>query len=173
MNVDLPSATAFSPPSAIFEPAGRRGAASGPRPRPQPQDRSSSVDYSSSLTDLSKAASICLEVEARLRELRIDSYSEGIQISERSLGDFRAFQRENSSLRRPAIFVTGTGNIRAVWKSGEEQISLQFFGGREAQFVIFAARRNSASINRLSGNIGLESAMSFARSAGIEHLFTA
>ena len=171
MILDVPSATAFSPPPAIIEPANRRSGASAPRVR-SPETRSSSIDGPTA--GLGEAASPSAEIAARVRLLRIESYSEGIPFSETSLSDFLAFQRENSPRKRPALFVTDHGNIRAVWRTGEEQIGLQFLGNREVQFVIFSARaRSKSSINRFAGNIGQDDVMGFARTAGIQHLFSA
>jgi hypothetical protein len=174
MILDAPSATAFSP-LAIIEPADRRGGTSPPpRSRLQRGSGSSSIDERPGMLIERNAASLSYEIASRIRLLRIEAYSEGIPFLKSSLTDFEAFFRENSPRRRPAIFLTDSGNIRALWKAGEEQIALQFLGNREIQFVIFSLRhRSKSSMNRLAGNISQDAVMNFARAAGIEDLLSA
>jgi hypothetical protein len=174
MILDAPSAAAFSPPPAIIEQAHRQAGASAPRARSRLEAETRSSSNDTPTVVLSEAASPSAEIAARVRLLRIESYSEGFPFSEASLTDFLAFQRENSPRKRPAIFVNDHGNIRAVWRTGEEQIGLQFLGNREVQFVVFSTRpRSKSSINRFAGNIGQDDVMGFARAAGIQHLFCA
>jgi hypothetical protein len=177
--IDVDSASAFSPPPAIFEPADRRGGAS-PFPRPRhirPRVTGDASPSSTNTKDIQEAtafkspAALSSEISARIRLLRIESFLESVPFSESSLTDFEAFYRENSPRKKPAIFLTDTGNIRALWKVGEEQIGLQFLGNREIQFVIFSTRANSKAMNRLAGNIGQGAIMGFARAASVDRLF--
>jgi hypothetical protein len=175
MSFDTPSATAFSPPAIVMLVDRRGGASPHPRPRPPKVAGSSSIDKGSApVGAATKAESLSSELSSRIRLLRIEAYSENIPFSESSLSDFAAFFRENSPRKRPAVFLTDSGNIRALWRTGEEQIGLQFLGNREIQFVIFSVRpRSKSSMDRLAGNIGQDAVMSFARAAGVEHLFSA
>lgn len=49
----------------------------------------------------------------------------------------------NKGYKRPFITLLDNGNIRILWKNQEgEQIGLQFLGGKQVQYVLFALREN-------------------------------
>jgi len=92
------------------------------------------------------------EIEARLRELRIDAESSGEPFSDASLDDLWVFLDSFPNATRPAIFLLDNGNLRALWKNeAKEQVGLQFLGNGEVQFVIFSQRQNPPIMAREAG----------------------
>jgi hypothetical protein len=87
-----------------------------------------------------------IEINKRLIELKDWAVSEQVTMSSRSASDLSSFLNIASVRRSPALYLLDNGNVRAVWKGGrDEQIGLQFLGGREVQFVLFS-RRNDPEI---------------------------
>jgi hypothetical protein len=105
------------------------------------------------------------QIEQRLDELKAIAIHEHIAPSEESESDFRCFIRSRILKRRPYIFLLESGNFRALWKNDQdEQIGLQFLGGRKVQYVIFARRSDPEMIVRSSGRDNIK---------GIERLIDA
>ena len=78
-----------------------------------------------------------LKLAFRLAELQADAEEEGIAISEGSQRDLLRFLGTHLDWRRPSLFLLDSGNFRALWRSGREQIALQFLGNQMIQYVIF------------------------------------
>ena len=81
------------------------------------------------------------EIDTRLADLKSEASDEGIQISEASERGLRRFLRHYRPRRRPAIALLDNGKLRIQWRRGNgEQVSLQFRGYDEIQFVFFVRR---------------------------------
>ena len=92
------------------------------------------------------------EIEARLRELRIDADTNGEPFSDVSQDNLRAFLDSLPFSKRPAIFLLDNGNLRVLWKNeAKEQVGLQFLGNGEVQYVIFSQRQNPPVMAREAG----------------------
>jgi hypothetical protein len=84
---------------------------------------------------------VAIGTDRRFAELKDLAVSEQIFISPQSESDFRSFLKIASATQLPALFLLENGNVRAVWKGAkDEQIGLQFLGGRQVQFVLFSRR---------------------------------
>jgi hypothetical protein len=175
MLLDLPSSTAFSPPP-ILEDAERVGSAPpGTTPasflRPARMVAQGSTALPSPATGLTSQTAdalteyvaklseqhlvhrrIKIQIEDRVRELRIDALRAGETFSEASLADFRSFLEPLLLVQRPSIFLLDNGNLRALWRNAlKEQVGLQFVGRGVVQFVIFVQRRNPSIMSRDAG----------------------
>jgi hypothetical protein len=76
---------------------------------------------------------------ARVNELKLEAIRTYNWVSRSSLEDLQVALRSIAFTRRPAIFLLENGNFRVMWKNpAREQVAVQFLGGKNAQFVIFA-----------------------------------
>lgn len=90
--------------------------------------------------------------ERRIRVLKELSEDEGGPFSPVSEAAFRGFLAENPSVRRGRLFLMDNGNLRAVWRDGDDaHIGLQFLDERTVQYVIFSRREASAPVSRVYG----------------------
>jgi hypothetical protein len=90
-----------------------------------------------------------LEIEERLRELRIDAVLGGERFSESSEQDLRDLLGSLALTRRPSIFLLDNGNLRALWRNdAKEQVGLQFLGAGAVQFVMFKLRKDPPMMAR-------------------------
>lgn len=113
------------------------------------------------MSDWSEAADTHLEegtlglqfdVSSRLSELRREAKEENLPYSERSEHDLFKFFFLYPAVARPRLFLLENGNLRALWRNSEgEQIGLQFRGGEQVQYVIFARRGHTDAIARSAG----------------------
>ena len=95
-----------------------------------------------------------LDIDLRIQALRIEAEIDQVSFSKTSYADFRNFIGQVPSRVRPAIFLRDNGNLRALWKNGDqEQIGLQFLGGGDIQYVILKRR----SGGRLMSHYGVDS----------------
>jgi len=94
--------------------------------------------------------------KARIMELKDDARAEGYGVSAASENDLLAFLNGRVFTRRPFITLLDNGNLRALWKNAEgEQIGLQFRGGKQVQYVLFARRKDEGFMARASGRDSL------------------
>jgi hypothetical protein len=92
-----------------------------------------------------------LDMDSRIQALRIEAEIDQVPFSNASHAEFRNFMRQVVARVCPAIFLRDNGNLRALWKNNDqEQIGLQFLGGRDVQFVILK-RRPDGKLTSLSG----------------------
>ena len=88
----------------------------------------------------------------RVDALKREAGAVGLPVSEGSERDFLRFLGDHPVERRPYLALLDNGNFRAVWKGPDgEQIGLQFRGGAEVQFVLFAKRTDPEIMVRSSG----------------------
>jgi hypothetical protein len=100
-------------------------------------------------------------MEARIAFLKREADQEGGLFSKASESDFRRFVESHSAWSKPSLYLVDNGNLRAVWKSALGlHLGLQFLGGAEVQFVIFARDPDESELVRSAGRdslIGIES----------------
>jgi hypothetical protein len=98
----------------------------------------------------------------RVATVRLAVVEEGRTINETSLSEALSFVR--CGTKYPSLFVLGNGNIRLVWKFGNDQVGIQFLGSNLAQYVIsndkFGEENygviDSAKVQRLVEALGYE-----------------
>jgi hypothetical protein len=95
--------------------------------------------------------SIARKVDFRVNELRIEAQTEGEPFSETSAADLQEFIHVAGPTKQPGLFCLDNGNLRALWRSGHEQVGLQFLGEQRVQFVIFAQREAPEMMMRIVG----------------------
>jgi hypothetical protein len=159
----LQTAAAFTP--MIFEPADHRGIAAASTPPAPALVHNSGTPvldevFQSPLGKyLAESAvhrqvkhRIEVQIEDRLRELRIDAHVDEEAFSEESVRDLRQFVKSIGITKRPGIFLLDNGNVRALWRDADgQQVGLQFLGDEKAQFVIFSLRDNPRMMARIAG----------------------
>ena len=90
-------------------------------------------------------------VAERIRVLKEAAVDEGIEWIGASEAGLLAFLKLMPRARKPAIVLSDTGELRAMWdNSREEQIGLRFKATGDVQYVLFRQRRN-APLARSSG----------------------
>jgi len=94
---------------------------------------------------------------ARMQSLRDEAAQDGYVMNHASRIDFERFVRSAPNIRRGDLVLMDNGNLRAIWKDGQEaHLGLQFLGGGMVQYVIFRKRENEQSISRVAGRDSLE-----------------
>jgi hypothetical protein len=92
------------------------------------------------------------EIEERIALLKNEAMEAGDPFNAPSERDFVHFVNSHHQLRRPSIFLVDNGNLRAVWKNAAGlHLGLQFLGGAQVQFVIFAKRSDATDVVRSAG----------------------
>lgn len=91
-------------------------------------------------------------VEKRLEELKTIAAEEGYSVLPASERALRAFMTTKAVMKQPYLSLLDNGNVRALWenRANGEQIGLQFLGGDQVQYVIFA-RRAEGFVARSAG----------------------
>ena len=92
------------------------------------------------------------EIEKRIALLKNEATEAGDPFNAPSERDFVHFVNSHRQLRRPSIYLVDNGNLRAVWNNAAGlHLGLQFLGGAQVQFVIFAKRSDAADVVRSAG----------------------
>ncbi len=90
--------------------------------------------------------------QARIEELIGLGSQEGIKLNKASELDFWSYMTTMRHTRAAGLVLTDDGNLRAVWKDGaESRLAIEFLGERQAEYVIFRRRRESATVSRVAG----------------------
>lgn len=110
--------------------------------------------------------------ERRLQELKEAAAEEGYAVSLASEKALRAFLAAMPFTKRPYITLLDNGNVRAFWedKAAGEQVGLQFLGGDQVQYVIFARRAGQGYIARNAGRDLVTNMESQIETNGLRHL---
>ena len=180
----LQTGAAFTP--AIFEPADRRRV-TPPRPPFAPFVSGSGTPVldeafgnpvgkylAESAAQRQLKHRLEVQIEDRLRELRIDAQVDGESFSEGSMNDFRQFIKSISITRKPGVFLLDNGNIRALWRGADgQQVGLQFLGNEKVQFVIFSQRDNPRMMARVAGIDSIVETRARIERDGVDHLIGA
>ena len=103
--------------------------------------------------DLSANEEILAQTRARIFALEEIAREEGILVSPSSEQDLLAFLRSRPFGRRPYLALLDNGNFRALWDNEtREQIAIQFFGARKANFVLFVKRDEQDMLASYAGH---------------------
>ena len=96
------------------------------------------------------------ELESRIAFLRAEARDDDEPYNAASENDFRQFIESRGSLNKPNLYLLDNGNLRAVWKNPFGlHLGLQFLGGGQVQFVIFAKRPDATELVRSAGRDSL------------------
>lgn len=88
----------------------------------------------------------------RIEALRGYGEDDEIKVNEDSERDFWAFVHSELLSEKAALFLTDSGNLRAVWKGEDSShVGIQFLGRQKAEYVIFKRREVSEDVYRVSG----------------------
>ena len=88
----------------------------------------------------------------RMRVLRREARLEGYAINTSSEAAFWKFFFGVPNIRRGRLVLLENGNLRAVWKRGNDaHIGLQFLDEQSVQYVIFARRDPLFPVSRVTG----------------------
>ena len=74
--------------------------------------------------------------ERRIVQLRSFADEDGIELSGASERDFLDFACTEPHTRTASLVLLDNGNLRAVWRMGEQEVGLQFYGGGSVQYLI-------------------------------------
>ena len=74
--------------------------------------------------------------ERRIAQLRSFAEEDGIELSATSEGDFFDFACTVPRTRAASLVLLDNGNLRAVWRAGEQEVGVQFHGGGSVQYLI-------------------------------------
>ena len=74
--------------------------------------------------------------ERRIAQLRSFAEEDGIELSATSEGDFFDFACTEPRTRAASLVLLDNGNLRAVWRAGEQEVGVQFHGGGSVQYLI-------------------------------------
>jgi hypothetical protein len=111
------------------------------------------------------------DVHLRVQALRVEAEIDQVPFSNASHADFRDFIRQVGARARASIFLRDNGNLRVLWKNGDqEQIGLQFLGGGDVQYVIFK-RRPNRKLTTHSGVASSGELLALIRAVGATALF--
>jgi hypothetical protein len=108
------------------------------------------------------------DIAVRLEFLRAEAEDEGVSWSKESERDLIAFC--STSTVAPAVYLLENGNLRAVWRDQTgAQVGLQFRGGGQVHYVMFAPRAQGATA-RLYGVDDVASLRPQVSAAGLQRL---
>ena len=110
-------------------------------------DRASIVFASSGLQRTKHEA-----YKARVDALRHTAVQDGYLLGPASESDFWSFVLLERCLRKGNLVLMDNGNLRAIWKDGQEtRLGVQFLGHGTVQYVIFKRREAMLPISRVAG----------------------
>ncbi len=93
----------------------------------------------------------------RIEYLQNEAAHDNYVLNEDSKTDFWQFIRYHSGIRKGDLVLMDNGNLRAVWKNGQDShLGLQFLGDGMVQYVIFRRRSSDRQISRVAGRDSLE-----------------
>ncbi|MDD9984065.1 MAG: hypothetical protein OXU81_22360 [Gammaproteobacteria bacterium] len=74
--------------------------------------------------------------QRRIDQLRSFAEEDGIALSSLSEDDFFDFACNEPQTRAASLVLLDNGNLRAVWRSGQQEVGVQFYGGGSVQYLI-------------------------------------
>ena len=93
----------------------------------------------------------------RIKELKEYALEDDIEVNPASEQDFYYFVYSTSMTNESAVFLTDSGNYRAVWKDDNGgHVGIQFFGKQQVECVIFKRRAANDFVSRIAGHDTLE-----------------
>ena len=85
---------------------------------------------------LDPASSVRAAYQRRIAQLRSFAEEDGIELSARSEGDFFDFACTEPQTRAASLVLLDNGNLRAVWRAGQQEVGVQFHGGGSVQYLV-------------------------------------
>lgn len=85
---------------------------------------------------LDPASSARAAYQRRIAQLRAFAEEDGIELSARSEGDFFDFACTAPQTKAASLVLLDNGNLRAVWRSGQQEVGVQFYGGGSVQYLL-------------------------------------
>ena len=74
--------------------------------------------------------------QRRIAQLRSFAEDDGIGFSAPSEDDFFDFACTEPQTKAASLVLLDNGNLRAVWRSGQQEVGVQFYGGGSVQYLI-------------------------------------
>ncbi len=74
--------------------------------------------------------------QRRIAQLRLFAEEDGIELSILSESDFFDFACTEPRIKAASLVLLDNGNLRAVWRSGQQEVGVQFYGGGSVQYLI-------------------------------------
>lgn len=102
-------------------------------------------------------------ISKRVATLKDYAETEGFPFSSSSETSLKEFIAEYN-LDKPSIFLLKNGNLRAVWRSEDVQIGLQFFGGNKGQLIVLDGEGTKP--NQITGQHNLDKLCMLVEGAG-------
>ena len=96
--------------------------------------RDTYVDSDTQLLD--PASGTRASYQRRIAQLRSFAEEDGIELSAPSEDDFFDFACNEPQTKAASLVLLDNGNLRAVWRSGQEEVGVQFYGGGSLQYLI-------------------------------------
>lgn len=96
--------------------------------------RDTHVDSDTQLLD--PASGTRASYQRRIVQLRSFAEEDGIELSAPSEDDFFDFACTEPQTKAASLVLLDNGNLRAVWRSGQEEVGVQFYGGGSLQYLI-------------------------------------
>ena len=85
---------------------------------------------------LDPASSARAAYQRRIAQLRSFAEEDGIELSAPSEGDFFDFACTEPQTKAASLVLLDNGNLRAVWRSGQQEVGVQFYGSGSVQYLI-------------------------------------
>ena len=85
---------------------------------------------------LDPAFSAYTAYQRRIAQLRLFAAEDKIELSIPSEHDFFDFACTEPQTKAASLVLLDNGNLRAVWRSGQKEVGVQFYGGGMVQYLI-------------------------------------
>ena len=85
---------------------------------------------------LDPASSVRAAYRRRIALLRSFAEEDGIELSALSEGDFFDFACTEPQTKAASLVLLDNGNLRAVWRAGQQEVGVQFYGGGSVQYLL-------------------------------------
>jgi hypothetical protein len=116
-------------------------------------------------------ASMMARLVSRVAQLKKEGKTERLPWSAASEADFWMYVQDQPRLKEPLVFLTDSGNLRAVWRNEvHEQAAIEFRGYHVVHFVFFAARSQGTPMARSVGQDNLTRITTKISSDGLREL---
>ncbi len=90
-----------------------------------------------------------------------EDFPDQMPVSPKSLSDFIGFINAHNTFKRPRIYLTFSGNIRAEWgEVNDQHFAIEFLEDNDVRFVLFASDiRRPHKVYRASGSSSVDKIM--------------
>lgn len=109
------------------------------------------------------------QYEDRIAQLRSYGIEDGVSVNDASERHFYRFVDGGPQLRRGSVVLLDNGNLRAVWRVGNQEVGVQFFGDGSVHYMI-AQEGYGGKITRTADTTDVEGLLEAVETAGLGHL---